>query len=136
VKSIETSLSRLEGVKSAKVGAKKSLYVVKVLENKSLAPAKIKEALEGGNYSFEGAAIELVGTVAKDGDNYTLTARASETKYALKANEDLKKLVADGKTTLLVKGELTEPEEKDKDGKKLPCVIDVAEAKEPPKSEK
>jgi len=136
VKQIEASLSRLEGVKSAKVGAKKSLYVVKVLENKCLAPSKMKEAVEAGNFSFEGAEIEIVGTVAKNGDDYSFTARASETKFTLKANEDLKKLVADGKTVLQIKGELTEPEEKDKDGKKLPCVIDVSEAKEPPKVEK
>lgn len=113
----------MDGVKSAKKGEKKNLYVLKVLESKVVFPSHVKKALPK-EYEFKSLTIEAVGAVEKKGDNYLLTARGSKQSYALKANDELKKLVADGKTKLRISGKVKESEEKD------PPRIEVAEAKE------
>lgn len=109
----------------------KTEYVVKVLENKWLAPATIDKALRAapdGGYTYQGMTVEIAGAVAKDGDRWVFTARASNQKFTLKVeDEDAKKEVADGRKLVLT-GEVTEPEEKD--GKKPPPVIEVTSAKE------
>ncbi len=114
----------------------KGEFVVKVLENKALLPTAVSNAVKGAGdaYSYDGMSIEAVGKVEKDGDNYAFVARANGQKFTLTVNEDLKKLVADGKVQLLLVGSVTEPEEKD--GKKPLPAIEVSSAKEPPKEEK
>lgn len=110
------------------MGDKKTIYILKVMETKSVLPSAIVKALEPEGYSFEGLTIEVAGTVEEKEGGYALTARGSKQKYSLKANDDLKKLVKDGKTKLVLTGRVTEPEEKD--GKKPPPVIEVTKAKE------
>ena len=110
-------------MKSAKVGEKKNLYVLKVLEKKAIFPSHVKAALPEG-YEFKGISIEVTGSVEKKGDSYVFTARGSKQAYALKANDELKKLVADGKTKLEISGKVKESEEKD------PPRIEVSKAKE------
>ena len=128
---MQTALSRLDGVKSVK--HTKEGFVVQVLENKALLADALEKAIVDAGYGYEGATIEAVGKVEKDGDNYVFVARASGQKYSLTANEELKKMVADGKSQLVLKGALSQPEEKE--GKKQPPAIEVSSAKEPPKDE-
>jgi len=95
--------------------------VLKVLENKSILSANVREALPEG-YTFRGLSIEIAGTVAKDGDRFAFTARGSKQKFTLTANDELRKLVDAGKTTVAVSGKLTEKE-------KSSPAIEVSSAK-------
>jgi len=99
---------------------------VKVIETKMILPAAISKGLPE-DYTFESATYTIAGTVEKKDDAYTFTARVNNQKFTLKANEDLKKLVADGKVKLTLTGLVTEPEEKD--GKKPLPNLEVSEAK-------
>ncbi len=119
-------LTRLEGVKT--VTNKKSVFTVKVLENKAILPSKIAKMVEEQQYSLDGFTLEAAGTVEKAGDGWVFVARANGTKYTLKANDDAKKLIADGRLKLVITGDVVEPEEKD--GKKPLPVIEVSGAKE------
>ena len=131
---MQAALSRLDGVKSVKP-EKGGEFIVSILENKVLLPDAVAKAVKGAGdaYQYEGMTIEAVGKVEKNGDAYVFVARANGQKYTLTANDDLKKMVADGKTQVLLAGSVTEPEEKD--GKKPLPAIEVSSAKEPPKSD-
>ena len=110
------------------MGDTKTVYVLQVMENKTVLPSQIEKALEPDGYQYEGMKVDLCGTVEEKEGAYTFTARGSKQKYTLQPNDDLKKLVKEGKTKLALSGKVTEPEEKD--GKKPPPVIEVSSAKE------
>lgn len=97
-------------------------------------PSQIHKAIPD-QYAFRSLSIEAAGTVAKNGDGYEFTARGSGTKFDLEPNDDLKKLVEEGKTNLTLRGKVTEPKEEDADGKKKPPFIKVTGAKETEKTE-
>jgi hypothetical protein len=122
-------------VKKAKGGSDRSLFDVMVLENKVLTPSTLKATIAKAGFEFESVEMEAIGRVEKNGDAYAFVARANDRKYALKANDEIKKLVADGKTRLLVRGTVVDPGEKDENGDPKPLVIEVLGAKEPPKDE-
>lgn len=123
-------------MKSTEVGRKKSLYVVQVLEDKTILPSKIKEVIPK-KYSFEGVEIELVGTVAKGTDGtYELTARASNQVYRVTENDELKKLVEAGTTKVLLSGKFTEEEKKEGDKIEKILLISAVSAKEPEEPKK
>ena len=116
----------MDGVKEVKLGRNKFFYEMKILENKPLLPAqlrKVEKALE--EYPFMGLEIrDLAGTIEKSGEAYSFTARASKQKYALKATDEVKKLVAGGKSNLTVAGAVTQKTDKD------PLTLEITEAKE------
>lgn len=123
------ALGKVEGIKEVKIGKSKYFYDVKVLETKPLLPARLRKvAKELEEYPFVGMEVtDLAGTVAGSGDDYAFTARVSKQTYALKASDDLKKLVAAGKTSLTLSGRLSQKADKD------PVTLEVAAAKETPK---
>lgn len=127
---LEKSLGRLEGVRSAKMGRSKFYYELKVSESKTLLPSHIKKMCDQlQDYSYRGFEITAIsGKVEKSGEEYVFTARGSNQKYALKPSDDLKKLVAGGKSQVTLAGTLEEPEAKG--GKKPLPLIEVSEAKE------
>ena len=127
MKSIEDALGRLDGVKYAKSDGSKTDYLVKVLETKLLLPSAINKGVDD-KYTMESSSYTLAGVVEKKDKAYLFTPRAMKQAFTLKENDDLKKLVADGKTKLTLTGKITEPEEKD--GKKPPPELEVTEAKE------
>ena len=109
------------------MGKNKFFYDLKVQEGKPLLPSTIKALLKKledyGYVSFD--VTGLPGTVEKSGDQYTFAARGSKLQYALKPSEDLKKLVAGGKTSVTLSGRVLQGDEK---GAKP--SIEVTEAKE------
>jgi len=127
VRDIEDALGRLDGVKYAKSDGAKTDYLVKVLETKVLLPSAINKGV-ADKYTLESTSYTISGTVEKKDKVYLFTARASKQQFTLKESDDLKKLVADGKSKLTLTGPVTEPEEKD--GKKPLPVFEVKEAKE------
>lgn len=122
---IETNLRRLEGVKTAKMGKDKFHYDINILETKSLLPFQIEELCKKlEDYTFRGFEITAIsGTAERAGDAYTFIARGSKLKYDLKANEALRKLVTEGRTTVTVAGAVTQEKGK-------PPVIEVSNARE------
>ena len=106
------------------MGANKFLYDLKVKETKSLLPAAFVEvAKKLEDYPFAGMVITSIsGTAEKSGADFVLTARGSNQKYALKANDALKKLVGDGKAKVTLAGKVAQDKDK--------VTIEVTEAKE------
>lgn len=130
---VETTLGRLEGVKSARVrgpGRDKYFYELRVLESKALLPSQfdkffkdVKKANPDADYPYRGLEIEAAGAIEKSGDGWLFTARGSKQKYALSSKDALK--AAAGVT---VSGKVTESPEKD--GKKQLPVIEVKSVRE------
>ena len=120
------ALGKVDGIKEVKLGRNKFFYDMKVLETRPLLPAqlkKIEKALE--EYPFASLEVRgLAGTVEKAGEEYAFTARASKQKYALTPSDDLKKLVAAGRTSVTLGGRVTQKQEKD------PVTLEVTDAKE------
>lgn len=132
---LEQNLGRLEGVKAAKMGKNKFHYDLKIAEGKTLLPSHIQDMVKKlQDYSYRGFEITAIsGKAEKKGDGYVFSARGSKQQYALKASDDLKKLVAAGKADVTLAGEVTEPdatEAEKKNGKKPLPVLEVTEAKQ------
>ena len=94
----------------------KYFFDLTVQEGKTLRPAQIaKLAEEMQDYPFKGFEVTSIrGTVTKDGEAYRFTAAGSKQEYRLKPSDELKKLVASGKTGLTLGGKLSETKEKEK----------------------
>jgi len=112
------------------VGKNRTYYDVTVLETKALLPSQIAAAIPKISRYKEMTFTALPGTVTKSGEEYILTARGSNQKYALKANDALRKLVGDGRSKVAVSGKVDEPREVE--GRKPLPVIDVTEVRESP----
>ena len=115
-------------MKLAKAGKNGSFYNLTVLENKALLPSQISGALPTRSHYKEMTLSALAGTVEKSGEEYVLTARGSNRKYALKTNDVLKKCVSKGTSKVIVTGKVEE--RRDMEGRKLLPVIDVTEVQE------
>lgn len=87
----------------------------------TILPGQIRAAVPK-DYTVRSTVIVIAGTIAKNGDAYTLTARGSKKEYSLRPNDDVKKLA--GKAAV-VTGKYAHPDEK------KPPVIEVTSAKEP-----
>ena len=120
------ALGKVDGIKEVKLGRNKFFYELKILENKGLLPSqlrKVAKALE--DYPYAGLEVQgLSGIVEKSGDSFTFTTRGSKQKYALKASDELKKLVASGKAGVTLSGTVTQKTDAD------PLTLEVTEAKE------
>ncbi len=107
---LEKSLGRLEGVRKSRVGGDKFHYDLEISEAKTVTPSQIEALVKKlEDYSYKGLEItSITGAVEKTGEAYVFTARGSNQKYALKANEELKRLVAAGKKSVTLAGQVTE----------------------------
>jgi hypothetical protein len=134
VKSIVDALGRLDGVQKAKEDGAKTEYLVKVVETKFHLPSKIRETVPD-QYGIDSMKYVLAGEVEKKDGAWFFTHRGSKTVLKLKEGDcdDLKKLLADGKTKLTATGEITEAE---KDAKDKMATLAVSEAKETAEKEK
>lgn len=92
------------------MGADKFHYDLQILENKTLTPSQVQALIKKlEDYSYRGFEITAItGTVEKGAGGYSFTARGSNQKYALKANDALAKLVDAGKTAVTLSGALSE----------------------------
>jgi hypothetical protein len=97
-----------------------------VLEKKPLLPSHIKALIKKlEDYGFAGFEVSgLSGTVEKAGEKLFLTARGSNQKYEVSASEELKKLVAAGKSGVILGGRIKQADEK------ATPILEVTEAKE------
>jgi hypothetical protein len=133
---LEARLRKIDGVQSAKVRGfdreSKFYFNIAVSESKAVLPQTIRKMLEelktetkgDEDYPYNSMVITAItGTVAKDGDAWTFTARGSNQKFALAPNESLKKLVEGGKTLLTLAGKVT-----DEQGK---IRLEISDAKDP-----
>ena len=68
------------------------------------------------------------GTVSRSGEDYVFTARGSGQEYTLKPSDDLRELVAAGKSKVSIGGGVVEPPAVD--GKKALPVLTVTDAEE------
>ena len=120
---LEKSLGRLDGVASARMGQSKFFYDLKVKEAKTLLPSAVVEMCKKlDDYAYVGMTITAIsGTAEKSGADYVFLAQGSNQKYALKANDALKKRVGDGKAKVTLAGKVTQ--EKDR------VTLEVTEAK-------
>ena len=121
---MEKAFGRLDGVTLARMGASKYFYDLTVKETKSVLPKAIQDlAKKLEDYEYVGLVITSISGVAeKSGEGYVFTARGSNQKYQLKANDALKKLVGDGKAKVTLAGKVAQ--EKDV------VTLEVKEAKE------
>lgn len=104
----------------------KTDYLVKVLETKLHLPSKIKETVPD-QFPVHSIKYVLIGEAEKKDDAWLFTMRGSKAVFKLEANDELKKLLADGKTKLTLTGEIAEPDKEKKDEKP---TLAVSEAKE------
>ena len=121
------ALEKVDGVRGPKVGKSKFFFEMRVLENKPLLPSQLRKFAKklDDDYPFAGLEVrDLAGQVEKAGDAWTFTARGSNQKYALTPSDELKKLVAGGKTALTLGGRVVQKEDSD------PVTLEVSEAKE------
>lgn len=109
----------------------KCLYDLKVSEAKALLPSRIQRMCKDlEDYDYVAMMItSITGAVEGSDDRLVFTARGSNQRYALRANEALKKLVAEGKSKVTIAGKVTEPPPGEARIKLLP-QIEVTEAKE------
>ena len=121
---LEKSLGRLDGVASARMGQSKFYYDLKVKEAKTLLPSAVVEMCKKlEDYAYVGMTITSIsGTAEKSGADYVFLARGSNQKYALKANDALKKLVGDGKAKVTIAGKVAQQKDQ--------LTLEVTEAKE------
>ena len=131
------------------MGTRRTLYVLRVREKRTLLPSELEAAIPEG-YRYRGATIEIAGRVAKEGERLAFEARGSNQAYALDPAEaerpdgtkgpapgweDLGKLLAQGKAKVALTGRLKEQPE-DVDGRKRPPLIEVTAARELPEAER
>jgi hypothetical protein len=137
---IEKGLLAIDGIQSADTIGDKFHFQIVVLEKKSVLPETVVKAMDKirqeskGEEDFplvEFALSSLTGTVSGEGEALVFTARGSGQKFLLRPTDDLRKLLASGKARLTLAG--TVLEEKEKDGKKPLPILQVTDAKEPPK---
>jgi hypothetical protein len=90
------------------------------VEKKSVTPKMVQDLLKKmEDYSYLGFYVNSIsGSVEGD----TFTARGSGQKYALKPNDELRKLLAAGKSKVTLSGELTQKDQA--------LTLEVASAKE------
>ena len=134
---LERGFGRLEGVKSAKVAGadkfSKYYYLLEIPEKRKLLPSDIKKLLNSTKalqkFPYQEFTFDAVtGTVAVSGERHVFTARGSGQKYALKLSDDLRELVAAGKSKVTLGGGVVEPPAVD--GKKPLPVLTVTDAEE------
>lgn len=133
---LEAALSKIDGVKEAKMYGDKFHFRLVVPENKSLLPSTILKVVDKirtdskgeEDFPLEEFVATLSGTVEKQGDAAVFVARGSHQKYAFKANDGLAKLISAGKTKVTLTGKVSE--EKEKDGRKPLPILEVSEAEE------
>jgi hypothetical protein len=79
------------------------------MEKQALLPSRVSKALPKITRFKEMIVTGLAGSVEPSGDDFVLTARGSNQKYALPASEALRKFVASGKLKIAVTGKVDDP---------------------------
>lgn len=111
----------------------KYFYLLEIPEKRKLLPSDIKKLLNSTKalqkFPYKEFTFDAVtGTVSVSGENYVFTARESGQKYTLKPSDDLRELVAAGKSKVTLGGGVVEPPPVD--GKKPLPVLTVTDAEE------
>jgi hypothetical protein len=122
---LEARLKKIDGIQSAKVKGfdreSKFYFNIAVSESKSVVPQTIRAMLEelkketkgDEDYPYNSMVLTAItGKVEKSGDAWTFTARGSNQKYDLVANDAVKKLVESGKSLLTLAGKVSDEQGK------------------------
>jgi hypothetical protein len=108
----------------------RSLFEVKVLENKAPLPSQISKAIPKP-FAFRGMTVTaLSGTIQKSGEDFVFTARGSNRRFALEADEAIKKRLREVASTVVVSGRVVESPAQD--GQTPLPTLQVTELREAP----
>jgi len=133
---LEARLRKIDGIQSAKVRGldreSKFFFNLSIAESKAVLPQTIRTMLEelkketkgDEDYPYNSMVLTAItGKVEKAGDAWTFTARGSNQKYDLVANDAVRKLLESGKSLLTLAGKVS-----DEQGK---LRLEISDAKDP-----